>query len=155
MQGYKLTGSTGFTFSNIDKSGSSAGSPLGMLDLDCAFTEPTVNWPLPGRDVPCGLCDIPETMSRLCISSPNVACGGAVGSWFVCGWMTAGTLNSVIRKKHFCPGRIAPSEWTRSVRAVRDTPVADHSTLGVNATRRVTYYPLNAVSPFLLALSVS
>jgi len=40
-----------------------------------------------------------------------------------------------ISKKHFRPGGMAPSEWTRSVRAVRDTPVADYSTPGVNATR--------------------
>jgi len=60
-----------------------------------------------------------------------------------------------ISKKHFRPGGMAPSEWTRSVRAVRDTPVVDYSTPGVNATRRVAYCPLNAVSPFLLALSVS
>ena len=29
----ELTGSTGFAFSNIDESGSAAGSPLVMLDL--------------------------------------------------------------------------------------------------------------------------
>jgi len=60
-----------------------------------------------------------------------------------------------ISKKHFRPGGMAPSEWTLSVRAVRDTPEADYSTPGVNATRRVAYCPLNAVSPFLLAQSVS
>jgi len=60
-----------------------------------------------------------------------------------------------ISKKHFRPGGMAPSEWTRSVRAVRDTPVADYSTPGVNATRRGAYCPPNAVSPFLLAQSVS
>ena len=42
MQGYKLTGSAGFAFSNMDKSGSAAGSPLGMLDFDCGFTEPSL-----------------------------------------------------------------------------------------------------------------
>jgi len=60
-----------------------------------------------------------------------------------------------ISKKYFHPGGMAPSEWTRSVRAVRDTPVADHSAPGVNSTRRVPYRPLIAVSPFLLVLSVS
>jgi len=60
-----------------------------------------------------------------------------------------------ISKKHFRPGGMAPSEWTRSVRAVRDTPVADYSAPGVKTTRRVTYRPPIAVSPFLLALSVS
>jgi len=60
-----------------------------------------------------------------------------------------------ISKKHFRPGGMAPSEWTRSVRAVRDTTVADYSAPGVNTTRHVAYHPPIAVSPFLLALSVS
>jgi hypothetical protein len=60
-----------------------------------------------------------------------------------------------ISKKHFRLGGLAASEWTRSVRAVRDTPVADYSAPGVNTTRRVAYRPPIAVSPFLLALSVS
>jgi len=61
------------------------------------------------------------------------------------------TKNSLgyISKKHFRPGGMAPSEWTRSLRAVRDTPVADYSTPGVNTTRRVAHRPLIAVSPFL------
>jgi len=42
MQGYKVTGSTGFAFSNGDESGSAAGSPLDMLDFDCDFTEPSL-----------------------------------------------------------------------------------------------------------------
>jgi hypothetical protein len=50
-----------------------------------------------------------------------------------------------ISKKYFRPGEMAPSEWTRSVRAVRDTPVADYSAPGVNSTRRVPYRPLIAV----------
>jgi hypothetical protein len=36
-----------------------------------------------------------------------------------------------------------------------NTPVADYSAPGVNAMRRVAYRPPIAVSPFLLALSVS
>jgi len=59
-----------------------------------------------------------------------------------------------ISKKYFCLGGMAPSEWTRSVRAVRDTPAADHSAPGVNWTRRVPYRPLIAVSLFRLILSV-
>ena len=50
---------------------------------------------------------------------------------------------------------MAPSEWTRSVRAVRDTSVVDYSAPGVNTTRRVTYRPPMAISLFLLALPVS
>jgi len=64
-------------------------------------------------------------------------------------------LEDCISKKHFRPGGMAPSERTRSVRAVRDTPVADYSAPGVNTTCHVAYLPLIAVSPFLLALSVS
>jgi len=60
-----------------------------------------------------------------------------------------------ISKKHFRPGGMAPSEWTRSVRAVRVTPVADYSAPGADTTRRVACHPPIAVSPFLLALSVS
>ena len=62
---------------------------------------------------------------------------------------------STISKKHFRPGGMAPSEWTRTVRAVRDTPVADYSAPGVNTTRHIAYHPPIAVSPFLLALSVA
>ena len=68
---------------------------------------------------------------------------------------TSRILLRCISKKHLRPGGMAPSEWMRSVRAVRDTPVADYSAPGVNTTRRVAYRPPIAVSPFLLALSVS
>jgi len=54
-----------------------------------------------------------------------------------------------ISKKHFRPGGMAPSEWTRSVRAVRDTPVTDYSAPSVNTTRRVAHRRPIAVSPFL------
>jgi hypothetical protein len=60
-----------------------------------------------------------------------------------------------ISKKYFRPGGMAPAEWTRSVIAVRDTPVADYSAPGLNTTRHVAYRPPIAVSPVLLALSVS
>jgi len=60
-----------------------------------------------------------------------------------------------INKKHFRPGRMAKSEWTRSVGAVRDTPVADHSAPGINTRRHMAYCPLIAISPFLLTLWVS
>jgi len=64
-------------------------------------------------------------------------------------------LPNDISKKYFRPGGMAPSEWTRSVRAVRDTLVADYSAPGLNTTHRVAYRPPIAVSPFLLALLVS
>ena len=60
-----------------------------------------------------------------------------------------------ITKKYFRPGRMAPSEWTRSVRAIRDTQVADYSAPGINSACRIPYRPLIALSPFLLILSVS
>jgi len=60
-----------------------------------------------------------------------------------------------ISKKHFRLGGMAPSEWTRSVRAVRDTLVADYSAPGANTTGHVAYRPLIAVSLFHLALLVS
>jgi hypothetical protein len=55
-------------------------------------------------------------------------------------------IMTCISKKHLHLGGMAPSEWTRSVRAVRDTPVADYSAPGVITTRRVAYRPLIAVS---------
>jgi hypothetical protein len=63
-------------------------------------------------------------------------------------------LEADISKKHFRLGGMAASEWTCSVRAVRDTPVAEYSAPGVNTTGRVAYRPPIAVSLFLLALSV-
>jgi hypothetical protein len=59
-----------------------------------------------------------------------------------------------ISKNYFSLAGIAPSEWTRALRAVRDTPVADYSAPGVNSMRRISYLPLIAVSPFCLVLSV-
>ena len=45
-------------------------------------------------------------------------------------------------KKYFRPCGMAPSEWTPSVRALRDILVADHSIPVLNTTRRVAYHPL-------------
>jgi len=95
-QGWKLTGSTGFAFSKSNVSGSAAGSRPDMVVFDCGFTEPSRIWLLPGREVPCGICNIPETMSSLSISSPNVVGGGAEASSSVWGWTTTGTLNWVV-----------------------------------------------------------
>jgi hypothetical protein len=60
-----------------------------------------------------------------------------------------------ISKKLFRPGAMATSEWTRSVRAVRDIPLAAYSAPGIKTLHQVAYRPPNAVSLFLLALSVS
>jgi len=51
------------------------------------------------------------------------------------------TVSINISKKHFRPGGIVASEWTRSVRVVRDTLLADCSAPGVNTTRRIAYHP--------------
>jgi len=68
-------------------------------------------------------------------------------------WKSRG-VEIVISKKYFRPVGMAPSEWTRSVRVVSDTPVADYSAPGINSTRRIPYRPLIAVSLFLPVLSV-
>jgi len=60
-----------------------------------------------------------------------------------------------ISKKHFRLGGMALSEWTRSVKAVRDTTVGEYSAPGVKTTHRVTYRPPMAVLPFLLTPLVS
>ena len=62
---------------------------------------------------------------------------------------------SNISKKRLHLGGLAQSEWTRFVRAIRDTPVADDSAPGINRTRRTAYRPPITLSPFLLVLSVS
>jgi hypothetical protein len=48
---------------------------------------------------------------------------------------------SNISINHFHPGIMPTSDWTRSVRALRDIPVADFSAPSVNTTRRVVYRP--------------
>jgi len=60
-----------------------------------------------------------------------------------------------ISRKIFSSGKMALSEWMRSVRAIRDTLVADYSTPGINAMRRVVSRPPIAVSAFIRVLSVS
>ena len=60
-----------------------------------------------------------------------------------------------ISKKHFRLGGMAESEWTRSVRAIRDTLVADYSTPSVITTHRIAYRPPIGLSQVLSALSVS
>jgi len=48
---------------------------------------------------------------------------------------------------------MAPSTWTHSGRALRDTPVVDYSVQGLNTTRCAAYRPPIAVSLSLLARS--
>jgi hypothetical protein len=60
-----------------------------------------------------------------------------------------------ISKKYFRLGTIPPSEWTRSVIAVKDTEVAVFSATGLNTCCRVAYRHPIAVSPVLRAVPVS
>jgi len=50
---------------------------------------------------------------------------------------------------------MTPSQWTGSVRALRDTPMADYSSPSCNSTCRIPALSLIAVSLFVLVLSVS
>jgi hypothetical protein len=68
---------------------------------------------------------------------------------------TSDNAETHISKKKFRLAGMAPSEWTRSIRAVKDTALEVYSASGVNSTHRVPYLPLIAVSPFLLVLLVS
>jgi len=58
-------------------------------------------------------------------------------------------------KKYFHLGRMALSEWTGSVSAVRDTLVGNYSAPGLNTMRCVAHRPPIADLPFPLPLSVS
>jgi len=58
------------------------------------------------------------------------------------------------KKKIFCSGTMAPSEWTRSVSTVRDTVVIDDSVPGVNTMRGVVHLPPIVVSLSLRILSI-
>jgi len=65
------------------------------------------------------------------------------------------TSSSFIGKGNFRLGGVAPSEWTRSDRALRDTQVAHSSVPGVNTTRRIAYCHPVPVSLFLHTLAVT
>jgi len=91
-----------------------------------------------------GECDTLPTLKRKCASTTFIIVSQVIEKGFV----------PCIREKYFCLEGMAPSDWTGSVRAVRDTPVADYSAPGLNTTRRIAYRPPIAVLPFLLALSV-
>jgi len=78
MQGYNLTSPTGFAFRMSGGSGSMAGTGQGEAVFDCGFPQPGLIRLLPGGEVPCCNCDMPGTMSKHSISSPNVV--GAVAT---------------------------------------------------------------------------
>jgi len=94
IQGYKLSGSTGHAFWIGDESGVAEAPRSALPVSNSGFAEPNLIWLLPARDVPCGIRDIPGTILRDSMSSPNVVRAGAAASSSVCGLMTAGTFNS-------------------------------------------------------------
>jgi len=108
--GEKLTGWWGFGFSKCDLSHSAAGSRPDMLTFDCGFIDPSLIWLRLGREVPCGIGDIPGTISRHSIWSPNIVGLGAKASFSVSGWTTARTINSDV------PYFLSPSQrkWAAS-----------------------------------------
>jgi len=105
----------------------------------------------------CGVCSRWGHVEAKCGSLKMPACMLCVGRHLTkdhkCNVVgckaNAGQNCTHFSKKHFRPGGMAPSEWTRSVRAVRDTLVADYSAPGVNTTRHVAHRPSITVSPFL------
>jgi len=94
MQEWKHTSSTDFRFKISNESGSGSGTRLSSFVLNCGFPEPSLIWPHGGRDVRCGISDIPGTMSRHSISSPHVDNTEAAASSSKWSLTIAGTLHS-------------------------------------------------------------
>jgi len=79
------------------------------------FSKPSLIWLLPARDVTCGICNCPGTISRAYICSPNVVGDGVAEVMSVWGFTTAGTFNSVLpccKSLTKVVGRV-PSSWLR------------------------------------------
>jgi len=68
------------TYVFSDESDSAPGGKEDMRSGDFGFPEPTQIWLLPGREVHCGIGDIPGTISRVSNSSPNVVGAGAAAT---------------------------------------------------------------------------
>jgi len=91
-----ITGSTGFAVWIGDESGSAIGRRHAMPLFYCAFSAPSLMWLLPGREVPCSICNIPGMLTSVSITAPNdVGASQAAISTFR-GLKTAGTHNSVV-----------------------------------------------------------
>jgi hypothetical protein len=60
-------------------------------------------------------------------------------------WHVSIATTSFISQKHFRPGGMGPPVWTRSVGAVRDTPVADYPTPGISTTRVALHIALRSL----------
>jgi len=78
-----------------DESGMAADIGGTMKLSAWGFSERNLIWLLPCRDVTCGICDCLGTLSRACISSPNVVSDGVAAVGSVWGFPTAETFNSV------------------------------------------------------------
>ena len=69
-------GSRGFDCLICNELGAAMGGRDVMPLSHCCFSDPSLISQLPGREVPCGTCDCLGTISRVCISSPNVVGDG-------------------------------------------------------------------------------
>jgi len=79
-----------------DKSGTALCRRDAICLCDCGVSEPCLIWLLPGWEVVCSICDCPETISRVCICSPNVVNISVAAVVSVWGRTTAGTINSAV-----------------------------------------------------------
>jgi hypothetical protein len=93
MQGYELTGSTGFVFRIGVESDSATSEKCGMNWCDCGFSEPCLMGLHPGREVAAGIYDCLLTISRVCICSPHVVGDGVAAIRSIWLLTTAGTFN--------------------------------------------------------------
>jgi len=64
MQGWQLMGLTVSAFWVSDELHSLSGWSTGMHLFNCGFPEPSLMWVPPGREVPCGISNIPGMISR-------------------------------------------------------------------------------------------
>jgi len=63
---------------------------------DCSFSETSLIWQYPGREVPCGIHDGPGMFWIDCISSTNVVSDGVAAVMSVWGLKTAGTIDLLV-----------------------------------------------------------
>ena len=103
-----------------DESGTASGMRDTMWLSAWGFSEPSLNWLLPERDVNGGIWDCPGTISRTCISSQNVVGDGVAAVVCIWGFTTAKTLNSVVLY-FICPS------WKRSAASPQHACISSSS----------------------------
>jgi len=96
LQWLTFTDSGCFDFWMVDEAGAEGGGRDGMHSCVWCFHEHSLIWLVRGREVRCGICDFPGTLSRVSIGSPTVVSAEEAASSAVWGWTTAWTLNAVI-----------------------------------------------------------